>query len=365
MTRPLRVVHLPVYRDNAYQPLLMAALARRGVKVIDGGGGGTFLRTALTSWKPDVVHLHWLHPYMIRSTQLGTLARGLRLLLEVAILRLFGVRIVWTLHNLQNHDRKHVALERWLTRAFVRLADRAIAHCPRAKRMGQMAFSDRRDGRWVVISHGSYVGCYPDNVTRGEARDRLGLGADELVFLFFGRIQPYKGVLDLISAFRTAGLQNARLVIAGRPADAEADRLLSEAVVRCPAILYRPGFVPDHEIQLLMRAADVVALPYRNILTSSSVVLAMSFGRPVIAPVMGCVPETVAEGRELLYQAADPNGLRGAMIAAAERVAELPAIGESNFRRVAVETWDAVAERTAGLYYPRGHQASSKGHTRR
>ncbi len=351
--RPLRVVHLPVYRDNAYQPLLMAALERRGIEVIDGGGGGTFLRTVLTKWKPDVVHFHWLHPYMIRSSAVGTLARGVRLLLEVLILRLFGVRVVWTLHNLQNHDRRYVRLERWLTRAFVRLADRVITHGPTAERLGRAAFADRRRGRWVVIPHGSYIGCYTDRITRPEARAQLGLPPDDLVFLFFGRIQPYKGVLDLIAAFRAANLPDTRLVIAGRPADADADQLLAKAVAGCEAIAYRPGFVPDDDVQTLMRAADVVALPFRDILTSSSVVLAMSFGRAVIAPAIGCVPETVAAGHELLYRPGDPDGLRGALVTAAKQKAELLAIGEANFARAARDPWDAVAAQTAAVYSAR------------
>lgn len=347
----LRVVHLPVYRDNAYQPLLIAALMGHGIEVIDGGGGGTFLSTAIMKWKPDVIHFHWLHPYMIRATTLGTLARGLRLLIEVLILRMFGVRIVWTLHNLQNHDRKHVRLERWLTRVFVQLADVVIAHCPTAARLGRAAFADHRRGRWVVLPHGSYVGCYRDDVNRKEARERLGLAADELVFLFFGRIQPYKGVLELIAAFRAVEMLKTRLLIAGQPADADADQLVAKAVAGCATITYRPGFVPDDDIQVLMHAADVVVLPFRDILTSSSVVLAMSFGRAVIAPAIGCIPETIASGHELLYLLNDPNGLKTALGTAVKCKAELATIGEANFQRVTTASWDAIAEKTAREYH--------------
>lgn len=350
MSRPPRVVHLPVYRDNAYQPLLLAALARAGLEVIDGGGGGTFLRTALAQWKPDVVHFHWLHPYMVRATALGTLARGVRFLFAVAVLRLYGVRIVWTLHNLQNHDRKQVWLERQLTRAFVRLAHVVIAHCPAAERLGRERFRDRRSAKWVVIPHASYVGCYADTVSRDEARERLNLPAGALVFLFFGRIQPYKGVLELAAAFRDADLPDARLVIAGRPADADADRLVSDAVAGCAAIHYRPGFVPDDEVQVLMRAADVVVLPFRDILTSGSVLLAMSFGRAVIAPAIGCVPETVATGHDLLYAPDRPHGLCDALRAAHHRRAELAEVGAANGHRAAACGWADVAAATAATY---------------
>src|SRR5690348_5469587 len=100
----MRVVHLPVYDDNAYQKLLMDAQRQLGIEAIDGGGGGNFFRTALTKWHADILHFHWLHPYLIRPGALATLLRSIRLILELIILKLVGQRIVWTVHNLKNHD---------------------------------------------------------------------------------------------------------------------------------------------------------------------------------------------------------------------------------------------------------------------
>ena len=43
-------------------------------------------------------------------------------------------------------------------------------------------------------------------------------------------------------------------------------------------------FVPDGEVQHYLLAADAVVLPFKEILTSGSAMLALSFGRPVVAP---------------------------------------------------------------------------------
>ena len=43
----MKVVHLPIYCTDAYQPLLMKSLASHGVIAINGGGGGNFFRTGL------------------------------------------------------------------------------------------------------------------------------------------------------------------------------------------------------------------------------------------------------------------------------------------------------------------------------
>ena len=73
------------------------------------------------------------------------------------------------------------------------------------------------------------------------------------------------------------------------------------------------GFVPDEELQVYLRAADVVACPFLEIFTSGSVLLAMSFERAVIAPRRGCVTETLDEAGGILYDADDPQGLEGAL----------------------------------------------------
>ena len=44
-----------------------------------------------------------------------------------------------------------------------------------------------------VIPHGHYRGIYPD-ISREEARRRLGLRTDERVILWFGKIKRYKGL---------------------------------------------------------------------------------------------------------------------------------------------------------------------------
>ncbi|MEZ4597387.1 MAG: glycosyltransferase [Chloroflexota bacterium] len=51
-----------------------------------------------------------------------------------------------------------------------------------------------------------------------------------------------------------------------------------------------PGNVPDDRMQVFLRAADVMVLPYRDVLTSGSAILAMTFGLPVVAPRIGCLP---------------------------------------------------------------------------
>jgi beta-1,4-mannosyltransferase len=40
-----------------------------------------------------------------------------------------------------------------------------------------------------------------------------------------------------------------------------------------------------------MRAADLIALPYKEILNSGSAILALSFDRPILVPAAGALAE--------------------------------------------------------------------------
>jgi len=57
--------------------------------------------------------------------------------------------------------------------------------------------------------------------------------------------------------------------------------------------------------------ADAVVLPFRDILTSGSAILALSHGRPVIAPALGCLPGTLPSDATFLYDADAPGDRRG------------------------------------------------------
>jgi glycosyltransferase involved in cell wall biosynthesis len=347
--KPLKVVHLPVYYDNAYQSMLMKAQREIGIDAISGGSGGTFLGTALRKWNADVIHFHWMHPYMLRPTRWGTILRSLRLLLDVIVLRLTDHAIVWTVHNLQNHAKQHVELERFFLRLFAKLTHRTTAGCRFAAEQAIKTY-DLRPSRAHVVPLGNYVGWYPNTIGRTEARSRLNLPEDALVFLFLGRIEPYKGVNALIDAFKDLDAPMARLLIAGKLADPDLERALDERASRDPRVLLKKGFVPDDEVQVYMNAADVVIYPYRDILTSGAVILAMSFGKACIAVDKGCIPEILGNDSELLYASRNPLALEAAMekaIALADRLAE---IGNRNRRRA--DEWDnvTIARKIAAVY---------------
>jgi glycosyltransferase involved in cell wall biosynthesis len=91
-----------------------------------------------------------------------------------------------------------------------------------------------------------------------------------------------------------------------------------------------------------------VVLPFRDVLSPASLVLAMGFGRLIVAPRIGCIPETADPEGTILYDPSRPGALEAALGEAAARDGE--ACGRLNRERAATFDWRFMAQETAGAY---------------
>jgi glycosyltransferase involved in cell wall biosynthesis len=189
---------------------------------------------------------------------------------------------------------------------------------------------------------------YKNEVSKEEARSELGLDQEETVFLYFGQICPYKGVPYLIDEFTSIEAPNIRLLVVGNPMN----ELIEETIPKKSAIDDRITtvleFVSDEDIQLYMNACDCVVLPYNEITTSGSAVLAISFGKPIIIPRRGCVPDQLDEKGSLIYPPDSPDGLRTALSQALD--GDLMSMGEHNEKLARQHDWEEIAETTSQVY---------------
>src|ERR1700677_3299263 len=79
-------------------------------------------------------------------------------------------------------------------------------------------------------------------------------------------------------------------------------------------IILRIQFIPDAEMELYLKAADVLVLPYKEIFQSGVLFLAYSFGLPVVATDVGSFREEIVEGRTgFLSKPGDPAELSKAI----------------------------------------------------
>ena len=348
----MNALFLPNHDDNPYQLLLARALEAHGVSVTGGSSSDLFpLLSGAFHQKPDVIHFHWLHQFVIGRTRTRSVAATLRFMFELLVVRLLGITIVWTVHNILQHERNYPRFERQARKQFVRLCDEIIVHSPAARErvMEEYNLPAKYEDKITVIPHGNYIESYENTVSKTEARERLEMDDAGMIYLFFGNIRSYKNVPELISAFRAIEDEDARLLIAGSPPNdpIESERL-TNGVRADERIRTDFTYIPDDDIQLYMNAADAVVLPFSRVLTSGSAILSMSFGTPVIAPRLGCLPDMLGDKGELLYDPTEPNALQEIM--EHTRTEGLDSLGDRTYERAKEFGWEGIAERTRAVY---------------
>jgi beta-1,4-mannosyltransferase len=353
---PTRAILLPSYKWNPYQRLLAEALAEAGVEataVHEWPKRAPLLGAWLRQGRPDVVHVHWIHEFLGGSKGTPS-ARTVRWFdWQLRALNSAGVRIVWTVHNLRGHESDgDDPNDSAAHRAIIERADAIILHCDYAREalIEMHRPSAAAQERMHVLSHGSYVRQYDVDLDQAAARRALGLTDAGTVFAFVGSIRGYKNVGELLDAFMHVDelAPEDRLLIAGKPLPRKFGRKLEKLALEDKRIVLELDRLPEDELTRVLRAADAIVLPFRDILTSGSAILALSHGRPVIAPAMGCLPGTLPADATFLYDPDADGALAGAMRAA--KSADLVAMGRRARAYADTVDWAPIAEQTAALY---------------
>jgi beta-1,4-mannosyltransferase len=340
----MKTIFIPDYRDgNSYQTDLSCHLSNQGVCVYFG------LKSIIGKRVPDVLHVHWTSPYMLANNKLLTIIKSTMFICLLVLLKLFGTKIVWTVHNILDHEKRLSSLELSFSKILAKLCNKIIVHCQFAKVEFENVYG--KDLPIVVIPHGSYIGRYENKITTQDARDKLGLNREDVVFLHFGYIRSYKGVPELIDTFKRLDNDNAKMFIVGRPRSEDIAEDILDSCKDEPRIRNILKFVRDEDVQIYMNATDVVVLPYKDVLTSGSAILSMSFGKPVIAPNTGCIADTLDDEGNFLYSKTEEDSLfktiRRALNTDQKVLADM---GKHNLQLAKKLSWDDVAEKTHDVY---------------
>jgi len=276
--------------------------------------------------------------------------------LYFALLKLTGVRLIHTAHNVLPHERRK--LDMFWKRIVYRSADAIIVHSEFIKDKLHRTFGTPRD-KIFVIPHGNFDSYLrpAESGACDRPRSVLGLAEDEDVVLFFGYLREYKGVDLLVDAFDQAAKKNPRLrlVIAGSPGNGVLAENLRQKIESLPSagrILMHARFIPSQRVADYFEAADLVALPYRQIDHSGIVHLAYSFGKPILGTRVGDFPETIEDGRSgFLVDPGDAQTLADAMSRAFAEKESLAAMREfiQELNRTTY-SWDDIGRRTRELY---------------
>lgn len=201
--------------------------------------------------------------------------------------------------------------QRWVTkkglfRAFLQSMDRRIAANAThvfADSMSQRFFMNEHKicdiSRVTVLGDGSITGVdtkrfIPNYTIRQTVRAGCNICADDIVFLFVGRLSVDKGLIDLMQAFDSLkqSTNNIHLMIVG-PDEEGLEAELERFSKKLPGSVHIMGSsdTPEH----YMAAADVLCLPSYREGFGNVIIEAASVGIPAIASRIYGITDAVEE----------------------------------------------------------------------
>jgi beta-1,4-mannosyltransferase len=284
----MRILAWPAQKfrsTNPYTYLLYQGMEQQGILVDE------FSTARLLAGHNDIWHIHWPEHFLNVTGELQARAKAWAIPALMDAAHALGTRIIWTTHNLCTHERLRPEIEGRFWKHFTKRIDGFISLSHSARELAIEQHPALKSVPGFVIPHGHFRDEYPTTYEIQEAREKLGITSNRPIILNFGAIRPYKGILELISAFRNVPHPRAILMIVGLCRNETLERQIRTEANRDSRIRILLKAPPTTEVQMYFAAADVVILPYKDILNSGTALLSLSLNRPVYVPARGSMPE--------------------------------------------------------------------------
>lgn len=297
----------------------------------------------------DVLHLHWLHYFYRRETLEQSVADYEKFTENLTYAKKkLGYKIVWTLHNVYPHERPFPHLDHCARLLVCELADEVLCHCNYAMGIAEKLFYRTENIR--VIPHGNFIDAFPNEISREEARKQLGIRPEQFAYLFFGNARAYKGIEKLVSAFlKRAGEDDVLLLMMRKAFDVAYAEEVEGLAQDDPRIkVFTSPYFPEADFQIYLNACDVTVFPFAEVLTSGSAITALSFGKPVVIPRLGCLPELIDDNMGVLYDVKANDGLADALVDA--KALDQTEAQQATMQRANELNWRDIAADLANVY---------------
>ncbi len=193
----------------------------------------------------------------------------------------------------------------------------------------------------IESKHGAYK--FITNVNKDEIANYHATNNNK--FIFIGRIEAYKGVEILISAFEQAKKEkpDIELTIVGR---GPLDKTAKETLLNNQGKLLNE-WVSDEIMLSELDNHGVMVLPYLSATQSGPASIALARGIPCIATNVGALPEQIQNGKNGLI--IEPNNIKHlseAMLNLASNPSAVAKMSREAFKLAETEySWDVIANK--------------------
>lgn len=261
-----------------------------------------------TFFSADVCHLNWLENIRGKN-EVCCLVNFLVRLGFLVGLKLFRKRIVWTVHNKVAHDQKRGRkYSRILIKLLMMWSDKIHILCEAT--LYEIPDLKKFESKVICIPHGDYFGnfgCGTVNI-----REKYGIGHQEKIIFFTGKIGPYKNLDLLIECFNRSRLaeSNFALLICGACKDTDYKRKILAKIQTSRNVYADFHFVENSCMGDYLYQSDLLIAPYdiSSSLNSGTMWMAFSYRKSMVLPEIGCVQgDRVIEENAFIYRYASAS----------------------------------------------------------
>lgn len=232
--------------------------------------------------KPDVIHIQWLKIH------------GLDSKFYLYLKRKFGVKIVFTAHNILPHDTGEKYYKTY--KNFYYHIDAVIVHDKNTQKEMCEKFN-LPEKKVNVIPHGLILFKGNEKGIKEEGEkfvDKYGIKENVIVFSSMGVQGWYKGTDVLLDIWANNELfnknPNCALVIAGQSNDLDLSPISG-----VENVYIENGLLSDDLFNAIMCRTNVLLLPYRRISQSGVNMTAINFRIPVLVTEVGGLAEPLSK----------------------------------------------------------------------
>jgi D-inositol-3-phosphate glycosyltransferase len=275
---------------------------------------------------------------------------GLFDLFALSFAKMCGLKILFIVHDIETIDTvTYKNIKRMVLRHF---HNAMVVHNHFSLEKLKVFTGNDTDKNTYVIPHGNYTQINKQNFSREGALHYFQFDPSQNYLLFFGQIKKTKGLDVLLEAMHYTK-SNYKLIIAGKlriNSFNSYQKIIEQYDLQKKVITFLK-FIPDDETDKLLSLCDAVVLPYRNIYQSGVLMLAMSFGKTVIASDLEPFREIIKNGvNGLLFERSNPKSLAEIIdnfFAAGYNIKKIEQQAQQTAEKLF--SWNEIGEKFAGI----------------
>lgn len=241
-------------------------------------------------FKIDYLFLNWIENLPERKA--GRIQTRFFLAI-LPILKLLGVKIVWTMHNKLSHSKDHLFLKKLIFKGLLNNAEIILTHSSEGVAYGEN----------IKKGCGQRIHYFPHPVK--DRRNKINTDK-QFDILIWGTLSPYKGILEFLRLLFEKNYQNKyKILIIGKSTTQD----YFNSLLQCSNdnVNIKDDFIDDAVLKELIGQSNIVLFTYAksSILSSGALMDSIGFGGNVVGPDVGAFADLAKEGIINTYKESD------------------------------------------------------------